>query len=64
MNARMAPVASSTVSPPVCQPGLATVIVWADLQGGLFDVYEILPGFLISTLAIVIGPTPPGTGLI
>jgi sodium/proline symporter len=33
--------------------GAATVIIWADLEGGLFDVYEILPGFFISTLAIV-----------
>jgi sodium/proline symporter len=32
--------------------GAATVIVWAELEGGLFDVYEMLPGFVISTLAI------------
>lgn len=42
--------------------GALTVIVWADLEGGLFDVYEILPGFVISTLAITVfslGDAPP-----
>lgn len=26
--------------------GAVTVVVWANLSGGLFDVYELLPGFL------------------
>ena len=34
--------------------GGVTVLVWKHLQGGLFDVYEIVPGFLLSILAIVI----------
>lgn len=32
--------------------GAVTVIVWKQLTGGIFDVYEILPGFLFATLAI------------
>ena len=27
--------------------GGATVIIWHNLSGGLFDVYELLPGFLL-----------------
>jgi sodium/proline symporter len=42
--------------------GAASVIIWANLDGGLFDVYEILPGFIMSSLAIVsvslFGPSP------
>ena len=34
--------------------GAVTVIVWKHLSGGLFDVYEILPGFLVASLAIVV----------
>lgn len=34
--------------------GAVTVVVWANLDGGLFDVYEILPGFVIGTVAIVV----------
>ena len=33
--------------------GAVTVVVWANLEGGLFEVYEILPGFVISVLAIL-----------
>lgn len=33
--------------------GGATVIAWKQLAGGIFEVYEIVPGFLLSTLAIV-----------
>ena len=29
-----------------------TVIVWRQLKGGLFDLYEIVPGFVLSLLAI------------
>lgn len=35
--------------------GAVTVIVWKNLSGGIFDIYEILPGFILCTLAIVIG---------
>lgn len=34
--------------------GAVTVIVWSMLTGGLFDVYELAPGFLFSTIAIII----------
>jgi len=30
------------------------VIIWKQLSGGIFDVYEIVPGFFISSLAIVL----------
>ncbi|MDX5366598.1 MAG: sodium/proline symporter PutP [Alphaproteobacteria bacterium] len=33
--------------------GAVTVIVWKQLSGGIFDVYEILPGFLIASAVIV-----------
>ena len=32
--------------------GGVTVIVWAQLSGGLFDLYELVPGFLFSALAV------------
>lgn len=32
--------------------GAVTVIVWKQLSGGLFDVYEILPGFILASLTI------------
>ncbi|WP_282141779.1 sodium/proline symporter PutP [Cytobacillus oceanisediminis] len=34
--------------------GALTVIVWAQLTGGLFDLYELAPGFLFAGLAIII----------
>ena len=34
--------------------GAVAVIVWKQLKGGLFDIYEILPGFLLSTIAIIV----------
>ncbi|WP_285889355.1 sodium/proline symporter PutP [Neobacillus niacini] len=34
--------------------GSVTVIVWSSLKGGLFDLYELAPGFLFSSLAIII----------
>ncbi|ETX10586.1 proline:sodium symporter [Marinomonas ushuaiensis DSM 15871] len=34
--------------------GGVTVVVWKQLSGGLFDLYEILPGFLFSTIAIIV----------
>lgn len=33
--------------------GAITVIVWKQLSGGIFDVYEILPGFLFASFAII-----------
>ncbi|MES9993042.1 MAG: sodium/proline symporter PutP [Candidatus Thiodiazotropha sp.] len=34
--------------------GGLTVVIWKPLQGGLFDLYEIIPGFLISLLMILV----------
>ena len=34
--------------------GGLTVLGWKQLEGGVFDVYEILPGFLFSMLAVVL----------
>ncbi|MCU7842775.1 MAG: sodium/proline symporter PutP [Candidatus Thiodiazotropha sp. (ex Monitilora ramsayi)] len=34
--------------------GGITVVVWKPLEGGLFDLYEIVPGFVASMLAIVL----------
>ncbi|MDW7673876.1 MAG: sodium/proline symporter PutP [Bacillota bacterium] len=34
--------------------GGLTVLVWNPLSGGIFDLYEIVPGFIFSTLAIYI----------
>ncbi len=42
--------------------GALTVVVWKQLSGGMFDMYEILPGFILCTIAIVVvsrmGQTP------
>lgn len=34
--------------------GGLTVVVWKQLDGGLFELYELLPGFLLSLLAIIV----------
>lgn len=34
--------------------GSLTVIVWKQLEGGLFDLYELLPGFLAAWIAILV----------
>lgn len=35
--------------------GAVTVIIWGDfLSGGIFDLYEIVPGFLLNTLVAVV----------
>lgn len=33
--------------------GAATVVIWSNLSGGIFDLYEILPGFVFGSLAIL-----------
>ncbi|SDW94428.1 sodium/proline symporter [Marinococcus luteus] len=42
--------------------GGTTVIIWVQLTGGLFDLYEIVPGFFINVLIIIVvsllGPKP------
>lgn len=34
--------------------GAVTVVVWSNLGGGLFDLYEIVPGFALASLGIVL----------
>ena len=34
--------------------GSMIVVIWANLKGGLFDIYEILPGFVAGVCAIVL----------
>lgn len=34
--------------------GGITVVIWKQLAGGIFDLYEIAPGFLLATIVIVI----------
>lgn len=34
--------------------GALTVVVWKQLSGGMFDMYEILPGFILCAVAIVV----------
>jgi len=34
--------------------GAVTVIVWKNLEGGLFDLYEIVPGFIFALVSGVI----------
>lgn len=34
--------------------GGLTSIIWAQLSGGIFDLYEIVPGFVFSLIAIII----------
>jgi sodium/proline symporter len=34
--------------------GGLTVLLWKQLQGGVFDLYEIIPGFVVSTVLIVL----------
>lgn len=33
--------------------GGVTVVIWKQLSGGLFDIYEIVPGFILATIAII-----------
>lgn len=34
--------------------GGVTVIIWKQLSGGVFDLYELIPGFFISTLTALL----------
>ena len=46
--------------------GGVTVVVWKQLTGGLFDLYEIVPGVLFATLAVVgvsLATAPPPAAL-
>jgi len=34
--------------------GGITVVIWKQLSGGIFDLYEIIPGFILSSIAIIL----------
>jgi sodium/proline symporter len=34
--------------------GAVTVVVWKQLEGGIFEMYEILPGFVLCALTVVV----------
>jgi len=34
--------------------GGVTVLVWKNISGGIFDLYEIVPGFILSAIAILL----------
>ncbi len=34
--------------------GGLTIVIWKQISGGIFDVYEIVPGIIFSTIAIVV----------
>ena len=34
--------------------GGVTVVLWKHLSGGIFDLYELIPGFIVSMLAILL----------
>ncbi len=34
--------------------GSLTVLIWSNLSGGIFDLYEIVPGFALASIVIVI----------
>ncbi len=33
--------------------GGITIVVWKQLQGGIFDIYEIVPGVIFATIAVI-----------
>ena len=33
--------------------GAVTVVVWKQLEGGIFEIYEILPGFVVCSLLVI-----------
>jgi sodium/proline symporter len=35
--------------------GGGTVVLWGDLSGGIFELYELVPGFVLASLAAVVG---------
>ena len=44
--------------------GAITVLVWSALDGGIFELYELAPGFIFASLAIVlVGQLKPTTNM-
>ncbi|GJM14110.1 MAG: sodium:proline symporter [Pseudohongiella sp.] len=37
--------------------GAVTVVTWSNLSGGLFDLYEIVPGFALASVVIIVMST-------
>ena len=35
--------------------GGLTVVIWKQLEGGVFDLYEIIPGIILATIAAIVG---------
>jgi len=33
--------------------GSVTVLIWSNIDGGIFDLYEIVPGFVLASITIV-----------
>ncbi|HEY5716141.1 MAG TPA: sodium:proline symporter, partial [Psychromonas sp.] len=31
-----------------------TVVIWKQMSGGIFDLYEIVPGFILATLSVLL----------
>ena len=34
--------------------GGVTVVIWKQLEGGIFELYEIVPGIIVSAVAILL----------
>jgi len=34
--------------------GSITIVIWKQISGGIFDIYEIVPGFILASIAIVL----------
>lgn len=34
--------------------GGITIVVWKQLTGGIFDIYEIVPGVIFSTISVIV----------
>jgi sodium/proline symporter len=34
--------------------GFVTVVLWKQLSGGIFDIYELLPGFIVASLCMIV----------
>ena len=44
--------------------GAMTVLIWSALDGGIFELYELAPGFIFASLAIVlVGKLKPITDM-
>lgn len=44
--------------------GALTVIIWKQFQGGIFDIYEIVPGFILGLIAVIVASLIDNTPII